>query len=36
MAVLTELGADDELLAAAGAVVAGVKADIVENGAAAS
>ena len=31
VAVLTELGADDELLAAAGGVVAGVKADIVEN-----
>jgi hemoglobin len=30
VAVLTDLGADDELLAAAGDVVAGVKADIVE------
>ena len=30
VAVLTDLGADDELLAAAGGVVAGVKADIVE------
>jgi hemoglobin len=36
VAVLTELGADDELLAAAGSVVAGVKPDIVENGAATS
>jgi len=36
VAVLTDLGADDELLAAAGGVVAGVKADIVENGAPAS
>lgn len=36
VAVLTELGADDELLEAAGGVVAGVKADIVENGAPAS
>jgi len=34
VAVLTDLGADDELLAAAGGVVAGVKADIVENPAA--
>lgn len=31
VAVLTDLGADDELLAAAGGVLAGVKADIVEN-----
>ena len=30
VAVLTDLGADDEVLAAAGGVVAGVKADIVE------
>jgi hemoglobin len=36
VAVLSELGADDELLAAAGAVVGGVKADIVESGAASS
>jgi hemoglobin len=36
VAVLTELGADDELLAAAGSVVAGVKPDIVEIGAATS
>lgn len=36
VAVLTEAGADDELIAAAGGVVAGVKDDIVENGAAAS
>ena len=34
VAVLTDLGADDELLAAAGGVLAGVKADIVENPAA--
>jgi hemoglobin len=33
VAVLVELGADDELLAAAGEVVAGVKGDIVESGA---
>lgn len=33
VAVLTELGADDEVLAAAGGVVASVKADIVEDGA---
>jgi hemoglobin len=33
VAVLVELGADDELLAAAGGVVASVKADIVEDGA---
>jgi len=33
VAVLTELGADDELLAAAGGVVASVKGDIVEDGA---
>jgi hemoglobin len=31
VAVLTDLGADDEVLAAAGGVVAGVKADIVET-----
>src|SRR5688572_22914579 len=36
VAVLTELGADDELLAAAGGVVASVKADIVEDGTAAT
>jgi hypothetical protein len=36
VAVLSELGADDELLAAAGAVVGGVKADIVESDAASS
>lgn len=36
VAVLTELGADDELLEAAGAVVGGVKADIVEGDAATS
>ncbi len=34
VAVLTDLGADDELLAAAGGVLAGVRADIVENPAA--
>jgi hemoglobin len=33
VAVLVELGADDEVLAAAGEVVAGVKDDIVEAGA---
>ena len=33
VAVLVELGADDELLAAAGGVVASVKDDIVEDGA---
>ena len=36
VAVLTELGADDEVLAAAGGVVAGVKGDIVESGTASS
>jgi hemoglobin len=36
VAALTDLGADDEVLAAAGGVVAGVKADIVESGAASS
>lgn len=36
VAVLTEAGADDEVIAAAGGVVAGVKDDIVEDGATAS
>jgi hemoglobin len=36
VAVLTELGADDDVLEAAGAVVGGVKADIVESDAASS
>ncbi len=36
VAVLTEAGADDELIAAAGGVLASVKDDIVEDGAAAT
>ena len=36
VAVLTEAGADDEVIAAAGGVVASVKDDIVEDGAAAT
>lgn len=36
VSVLDELGADDEAIAAAGAVVAGVKPDIVESGASGS